>query len=232
MNYKIYTTLATFIAIFALPVKSSTADTTQQINQQAKQYLYSVYSSEQPLARTVIKLNPLSAKLNIKACSTPITFIHTPARSVRATLKAQCSAPKWTFFLSANIEQWLKIATTTRPLSKGTILGGQEVFLLETDVRRLHKPYFIDLGELFGRKLKRNLGRHKPITSAHLGKQFLIRNGDLVYIKATKGNMIVRMTGTALENGTRGEQISIKNNRSGKVIRGYVVDKGVVSVTP
>ena len=44
--------------------------------------------------------------------------------------------------------------------------------------------------------------------------------------------MIVRMTGTALENGTRGEQISIKNNRSGKVIRGYVVDKGVVSVTP
>lgn len=231
MNYKSFIRLATLITVFLLPVKGIADNSILQISQQAEQYLYSIYSSELPLARTVIKLNP-PPSMDLRACTVPITFIHTPSRSTRATLRAQCTAPKWSFFLSATIEQWAAIATTTRPLGKGTILGSQDFFLQETDVRQLNRPYFINPGELLGREIKHNIGRHQPIIPTYLKKHYLIREGDMVYIEASNKTLHIRMTGTALENGIRGEQIGIRNNRSGKTVRAYVTGKGVVSVTP
>ena len=152
-------------------------------------------------------------------------------RSNRISLKAKCDSPEWTIFITGSIEQWRVIATSTRPLSKGTILGDQDIFLRDIDVRRLNKPYFPDASELVGRELKRSLGQHKPFSPSLLAKQVLIRKGDMVYIEASTANMQIRMSGTALQDGSMGQQISVQNTRSGKLIRGYVTAKGVINVS-
>nr|WP_243432009.1 flagellar basal body P-ring formation chaperone FlgA [Aliamphritea spongicola] len=232
VNHPTITLICTFIAIFTLAVKAHASAYPTKIKQQAEEYLYSIYSVEQPLARTSIKLRPPSTQLNLSRCKQPITFKHAPTRASRVSIAAQCHNPKWRVFLTGTVEQWLPVVHTTRPLNKGTILGAKDLALIETDVRKINQAYFTDRAELFNRRLKRTLRSKKIITAQALSKHLLVRKGDHVVIEAKNGSMMVRMNGTALEDGEQGKQINVRNTRSGRVVRAYVSRVGVVSVTP
>lgn len=120
---------------------------------------------------------------------------------------------------------------SSRALSKGTILGDSDIYLREFDLKRLTSPYFRNPGELLGREIKRAIAANQILSPSLVKKKLLIRKGDMVYIEANKGPMSIRMTGTATQNGSLGEQISVTNSRSGKTVRGYVKSRGVISVT-
>lgn len=231
VNHATITSICTFIAIFTLAVKAQGSTYTTKIKQQAEEYLHSVYSVELPLARTIIKLQPLSPQLKLNRCKQPITFKHTPTRSSRLSLKVNCSQPKWSVFMTGTVEQWLPIMRTTKPLNKGTILGDNNTTLMDTNARSTRKAYFTDPSNLHGRQLKRTLGANQIITASALSKHLLIRKNDQVVIEARSNGMMVRMNGIALQDGEQGKQINVRNSRSGRVVRAYVDRVGVVSVT-
>ena len=145
-------------------------------------------------------------------------------------MKAVCDKPKWTIFVTASIEQWQPVAVTSRALSKGTILGDSDIYLKEFDTRRVTTPYFTNPGELIGREIKRAITANQIISPTLVAKKLLIRKGDMVFIEARKGSMLIRMTGTAEQDGALGEQISAINSRSGKKVHGYVKSPGIISV--
>ncbi|WP_428035642.1 flagellar basal body P-ring formation chaperone FlgA [Amphritea sp.] len=201
------------------------------ITQKAQQYLIHQYQIINPMARTVVRVTPLANALENRPCGHPISFIHAPGRASRITVKAVCKAPSWTIFISATIEQWLPVVVTSRALSKGTILGDSDIYLKEFDIQNLTSPYFTNPGELIGREIKRAVTSNQIISPTLVEKKLLIRKGDMVYIEAQKGVMLVRMTGTAEQDGALGEQITVINSRSGKQVHGYVKSQGVISVS-
>ena len=217
--------------MLAASVKSTLAANPESITQRAHQHLIKQYQTHNPFARTVIKVKPLPTALDLRRCDTPPAFIHAPGSSSRASVKAVCNSPAWTIFISATIEQWQQIVVSSRALSKGTILGDSDVYLKEFDVKRLSSSYFSNPAELIGREMKRAISSNQIISPSLVEKKLLIRKGDFVYIEAKSGSMSVRMTGTAQESGSLGEQVSVINSRSGKKIRGYVKSRGVISVT-
>ncbi|WP_290705596.1 flagellar basal body P-ring formation chaperone FlgA [Amphritea sp.] len=225
------TIIITLIAMLALPVKSALAVNLDSTTQKAHQHLINQYQVINPLARTVINVKPLPATLENRRCEAPISFVHAPGSSPRVSVKAICSRPAWTIFISATVEQWQQIVVSSRALSKGTILGDSDTYLREFDLKRLTSPYFSDPAELVGREIKRAIASNQVISPSLVEKKLLIRKGDLVYIEANKGAMSIRMTGTAKQNGSLGEQISVTNTRSGKTIRGYVKSRGIISVS-
>ena len=232
MRKTAFTILWTLITVLAVPVKSTQGADLPTLEAQAQQYLYNLYAEMAPGARTIISVNPINQHLRAKHCSAPISFNHAPVRGSRASLRAQCSSPKWSIYMTATIQQWQQIVVSSRAISKDTILGDSDLFLKEFDIRRNRSPYFVDPGEVIGRTAKRAIGAQQVISPNALEKKLLIRKGDLVYIEARqKGMTMVRMTGVALQDGALGEQISVENNRSGKVVRGYVSSRGVVRVS-
>lgn len=216
--------------MLALPVKSLLAEESLSITQTVQQYLEKQYQINHPMARTVVKVKPLAKVLDTRHCHSPITVRHTTRKSSRVSAKAICTQPNWTIFLSATVEQWQPIVLTSRALSKGTILGDSDIYLKTFDIKRLTSPYFTNPGELIGRAIKRSLAANQIISPNQVDKKLLIRKGDIVYIQANKGSMSVRMTGTAQQDGSLGEQIAVINNRSGKKVYGYVKSQGVISV--
>lgn len=225
------TIIITLIAMLALPVKSTLAGNLDSTTQKAHQHLIHQYQVINPLARTVVKVKPLPAALDNRRCEKPISFIHAPGSSSRISVKAICSHPVWTIFITATVEQWQEIVVSSRTLTKGTILGDSDIYLREFDLKRLTSPYFSNPGELLGREIKRGIASNQVISPSLVKKKLLIRKGDMVYIEANKGPMSIRMTGTAQQNGSLGEQISVTNSRSGKTVRGYVKSRGIISVT-
>ena len=215
-----------------VPVKSPLASESAALTQKAHQFLVDTYSPTAPLAETKVWVKPVAPELDKRHCNSPIAFNHTPGRGSRVSLKAVCMQPRWAIYISATIEQWLPLAVTSRALTKGTILGDADLYLKPFDIRRLNAPYFTDPGELVGRSMRRSISANQVITPSQVDKRLLIRKGDLVYIEASKGNMTIRMTGTAQRDGSLGEQVPVINTRSGKTVHGYVKSQGVVSVSP
>ncbi|WP_296059025.1 flagellar basal body P-ring formation chaperone FlgA [uncultured Amphritea sp.] len=230
MKKNIFSTLITLIAMLAVPVKGTQAVETASLTQKAQHYLEEQYQKINPMARTIVRVSPLATALDSRRCNGPIAFIHAPGRATRTTTKAICNQPAWTIFISATIEQWQAVAVTSRALSKGTILGDSDIYLKEFDTKSLTSPYFTNPGELIGREIKRAVTSNQIISATLVEKKLLIRKGDLVYIEANKGAMTVRMTGTAQQDGSLGEQISVINSRSSKQVYGYVKSQGIISV--
>ncbi|HAV88201.1 MAG TPA: flagella basal body P-ring formation protein FlgA, partial [Pseudomonas sp.] len=66
------------------------------------------------------------------------------------------------------------------------------------------------------------------LTPAMLELAEVIRRGDQVVISAGNQSVNVRMPGEALTDGAPGEQIRVKNLRSGRIVRARVTGPGQV----
>ena len=102
--------------------------------------------------------------------------------------------------------------------------------MAERDVGLLNQGYLTALKQALGKKLTRPLQPDHVIAPTHVQIAEAIRKGDQVVISARSGGMSVRMPGEALSDGIIGKQISVRNQRSNRVVRARVVGPGQVEV--
>lgn len=184
-------------------------------------------------ARYEINVNPLDPRLRLAACDSDLTqSLESPAQPVgRVTVRVSCpgSAP-WTLFVPAQVHLLLPVVVSTRPLDRETIIGADDITLIEQDIGPLSRGYLTSPELVIGRKMTRALRAGQPLTPALLQVAESIKRGDQVVISARSGAINVRMPGEALSGGTLGQQISVRNLGSQRVIKARVMGPGQVEV--
>ena len=108
--------------------------------------------------------------------------------------------------------------------------GWLAVMLAERDVGLLNQGYLTALKQAIGKKLTRPLLPDQVLAPIHVQMADAIRKGDQVVISARSAGISVRMQGEALSDGIIGKQISVRNQRSNRVIRARVIGPGQVEV--
>src|SRR5690606_34401706 len=116
------------------------------------------------------------------------------------------------------------------PLKRDSIVGPDDIALIEQDVGLLGRGYITDPTQAVGKKLTRPVQADQVLTPAQLQLAESVRRGDQVVISARSGGISVRMQGEALSGGTLGQQISVRNLSSQRVVRARVVGHGQVEV--
>lgn len=86
---------------------------------------------------------------------------------------------------------------------------------------------FSDFSELEGMAARRSIRAGEVIRPNMLVAPQLVKRGDQVRIVARREQIEVSMAGEALDNGTRGAIIRVKNS-SGTQIRARVIEAGTV----
>ncbi len=184
-------------------------------------------------SRVDIKMGQLDSRLRLTQCSTPLTTSLAPGShfSGKATVHVKCTgdAP-WTVFINANIRLFAEVIHTAEPLPRGHILGKHDLVSIESDLSQLRSGYYTRAEQLIGQQLKRRLPQHKIIKVNYVKPPTLIKRGEIVSIVAKNTGYSVKMSGTALMNGIRGERIRVKNLSSKRIIEGTVKEAGVVSI--
>ncbi len=100
--------------------------------------------------------------------------------------------------------------------------------LQEVELSRLPQGFYTNIDNILDHELKTALISGQPISPTHVAPPVLVHQGDTVTIEAGSAGITVHTLGTALENGRLGQQISVRNNRSDKVLRSRVVARGRV----
>ncbi len=86
------------------------------------------------------------------------------------------------------------------------------------------------LEEVLGKPVRKTLRAGDPVVPTALGKDVLIKRGDLVTMVAEYGSIVVTTTGKARGEGTLGDRIVVENTSSRKRVEGIIVDERTVRV--
>jgi flagella basal body P-ring formation protein FlgA len=180
-----------------------------------------------------VSVGRLDSRLRMPRCSQPLQPFW-PAGGKRlgnVTVGLRCEAPKsWSLYVQAQVQQLAPVVVTGRPLSRGEVLGLQDVELVGHDLARLHSGYYGAPDEVAGMVMKRSVKAGMVLTPALLKPQLLIKRGEKVTILADTGAVQVRMEGKALMDGARGQVIRVRNLSSKREVEAAVVAPGIVQV--
>ena len=148
------------------------------------------------------------------------------------SLRFNCTSANWSTYITFQASISYSIAVAIKPITKGQKIGSNNVKFVLQDITKSTKGYFKSPENLFGQDAKRAIRSTEIITPYMLTPPVLINKGDSIMIQAGSGGLIISTIGTALQNGKKGKQIRVKNNRSGKTIRAYVSSRGLVTTRP
>jgi flagellar basal body P-ring formation protein FlgA len=183
--------------------------------------------------RHEIQINRLDPRLRLPLCDQPLTTtLESPAEPIgRVTLRVRCSGTSpWTVFVPAQVRLYREVVIASRPLKRNNLVTDMDIILAERDVGLLNQGYLTALKQASGKKLTRSLLPDQVLSPTHVQLAEAIRKGDQVVISARSGGISVRMPGEALSDGAVGRQISVRNQRSKRVIKARVIGPGQVEV--
>ncbi|MCW9012229.1 MAG: flagellar basal body P-ring formation chaperone FlgA [Gammaproteobacteria bacterium] len=214
------------------PVPTPSLQSHDSIRQQVKAFIGSK-ASLQKYSRVVIDVGYLDSRLKLNHCSESVkTFLAPGAKLIgKTTVGVRCDSPKpWTLYVPATIDLYADVYQTTGPIEKGQLISEADISLVNTNLARLNYGYFSDKTQLIGKQAKRRLSQNRVITPNQVKKPLLIKRGEQVALVIASDSFSVKMSGTAMMNGSRGERIRVKNLSSKRIIEGTVTQTGEVAV--
>lgn len=224
------------VCLFAALMGTAQAEESYQsqdaLRQSARHFLETQLSSRAQ-ASAEIALGRLDSRLRLSPCDTPLQpFLPAGAKlQGRLSVGIRCSdTTPWTVYLSADIKVFADVMVAARPLSRGETLASGDTVPLRMEVSKLNSGYYLRDDELAGKILRRAIPAGQALTPRVLREPLLVHRGDDVTIIATTAGLQVRMKGKALEDGTRGARVSVRNTRSKRIVEGTAVKPGEVQV--
>lgn len=183
--------------------------------------------------RIDIQIANLDPRLQIPVCPAPL---ETEVRSQnpnggRVTVRITCTgeAP-WTRHIAATVDIYRDVIVARSALSRGARLAAADLSTEERNISQLRGRVYSNATELLGMELQRSLAPGTPLTDALIQEPVLVKRGETVVLTATRGNVSIRQTATAMQDGRKGQQISVRNNSSERTIQAIVTGTGEADV--
>lgn len=211
-----------------LPLSIVEASINNALEDEARTFLHQHLQKTYSDSRINISLNPISTRVKLVTCKQPVQFKPSQTGSSRVSLRASCSQPRWQIYMTAKVQITKPVLVTNRAIIKNQIIQAHDLSLRDTDITTLRNQFFTHMDAVVGKAAKYNLGSGKVIKSSMLADAILIRKDDAVIIEGGRGALTIRTAGTALSNGKEGQQIPVRNDKSGRVIKAFVIAPGLV----
>lgn len=146
----------------------------------------------------------------------------------RQLYRMECTAPVWQLQARADVRLTLPVLISSRDLPKGHVVQPGDLQTKAMEIHRLFRDFTINAADLLGRKVLRRVRVGQILTQDQLQAPILVKTGDIVLIRAGSSDFSATMKGEALQDGIAGDGVKVKNLSSGRIIQGWVVEKGLV----
>jgi flagella basal body P-ring formation protein FlgA len=231
-NIKTFLTLLPFLTLLATFMTKSHASNVEHryIENFAAEYLKEQLdtSAKKKLTIEVTEIDP---RIKLENCEThfdaniPENFT---GRNISIKITCADSIP-WHIYLTAKIKTVIPVLVAKKSISRGNLLDDSNMKISYIDSYKIRGTFIEDISKVSGTKAKRRITKNRLIT---LKNTCTVCKGSQVSIIARSKNFTIKTHGEALDSGNIGEQISVKNERSGKVITAKVkaINKVVINL--
>jgi flagellar basal body P-ring formation protein FlgA len=187
------------------------------------------YGDQAKITYTISKLDP---RLSMPDCPQALSTESKSLNSIgRMNIKVSCQQTAlWSLYVPVSINVTRPVVSVIEPIAKGSQIDAGQLQLREMDISKLNGSYFTSLKNVIGMQARRPLRPDRPVLASQLQQPVMIKKGESVLVSATSGSLVVKIPGTALMDGRKGQQINIRNQQSKRIIKGRVIAPGQVTV--
>ncbi|MCF2856498.1 flagellar basal body P-ring formation protein FlgA [Pseudoalteromonas sp. SMS1] len=213
----------------AMPAVYAQTYESEQIQKLAIKYV-EAHTIQETKGEINIKALPLDTRLPNRACPSPLNVSSKakPPFTRQVTVQVRCDdRERWVQFVHVKIEVLFPVIVSAQQLDKGVVLQAEDLKIAMRPKHFVRASNIDDVTMLIGSKTKRRIQADKPIIMRHI---CMVCKGDTVIIVAGNEHFAIKTQGIALQDGNLGDQIRVKNTKSGKTIRARVKDVDSVAV--
>jgi len=132
--------------------------------------------------------------------------------------------------IAGRYEGTMRVPVLTRQFKRGDVITVSDIELRSVAERQLRKDTIDNTAALVGQSPVRMISAGRPIRAAEISRPAVVKKGQLVQMHYTTPYMTIRTTGEALEDGSTGSLIRVKNTKSEKAVSARVTSEGNVEV--
>ncbi|MBB1407370.1 flagellar basal body P-ring formation chaperone FlgA [Pseudoalteromonas nigrifaciens] len=149
-----------------------------------------------------------------------------PPFNRQVTLQIKCNdTNNWAQYVHVRVTETAPVVVANVNLARGEVITAAHLSIEMRSTHFIRVQYLDNPALLIGSRSKRNIRSGMPLL---LSQICMVCKGDAVNINANIKGLKVKTTGIALEDGSLGEQVKVKNKKTGKVLNARV--DGVESV--
>lgn len=130
--------------------------------------------------------------------------------------------------VSGRAQELIDVIYPVRTINAGEIIDADDLKIISAPASSLVGDHFHSINNVIGLEAKRALLAGKFIRVRDLGKQVMVRRGEVVRLVFVRGSLELTAEGMALEDGQIGQNIRISNEISGQLRYGNVVGQNLV----
>jgi len=195
----------------------------------AKDYI--VTHLDPQLKQPQIIITPLSIVALKPTCAKPPQISYNTKQRVGAiTLTISCVQPAWRQYVNAKVSGLLPVVVTEQDLDAGQSVNAQLVRIDWHPNSQVTHNHLRELDSIDHKSARQFIAKGTALQQHHLKNTLLVQKNDLVKIISADSRFHIEMNGMALEAGTIGQAIKVKNLSSGKTIKAYIESADTVSV--
>jgi len=179
-------------------------------------------------SKTQLSALPLDSRIPDRICISPLqlTSASEPPFNRQVTIQAKCEDEQsWAQYVHVRVVEMTPVVVANANLARGEVITKSHLSIQMKPSHFVRVQYLDDPTMLVGSRSKRNIRSGMPVL---LNQICMVCKGDSVNIYANLRGLRIKTSGIALEDGTLGEQVQIKNKKSGKILNARV--DGVESV--
>jgi flagella basal body P-ring formation protein FlgA len=228
-NIKIFLIFFLFLAL-----SPAYAQKNQFSHQEIEQFVYNFLKtqlSKTDNSRVEINVSRLDPRINIQPCANSLQAKMPERHNNRhLTIKVFCDQQNsWHFYLNARVSVKQPVVIVSQNLAKGSVLTKDNLAIDYIDTFNIRGEVYTDIKTFIGAKSRRRLASGQPLTKKAI---CVVCKGDTVTLIAQSSDFTLKTLGVAMENGFAGEQISVKNKKSGKMVQASVksVNKVIINL--
>ncbi|MBT3557196.1 MAG: flagellar basal body P-ring formation protein FlgA [Rhodospirillales bacterium] len=132
--------------------------------------------------------------------------------------------------LSGRIYQTMEVPFTTRAIQSGEVISERDIEWRRVRVSRISNDTMTSARDIFGKTPRRNLKIGDMIRASQIEAPVLVPRKSLVTVLLEHPFMTLTVQGRALESGSLGDVIRIKNNHSNVIVDAVVTGSGYAVV--
>lgn len=199
-----------------------------QVQHTAEEYVKTMVDKP-ARGQLTVKAANLDSRLKLSHCPTPLDASIPGKQSLSGniTVLIRCPTDGWQVYVPVQTRLLLPRVVAVKPLSRGVVLSDADLDIRMIEARFQRGVLFDDPAQIIGSKVKRNVRIGEAIEGNDI---CLVCRNDSVRIKAGRSGLNVVTKGTALSDGSLGEQIRVQNSKSKRVIDGVITGVGEVTV--
>ncbi len=204
----------------------------QTLNDAVQQKLQQLLLAQHPEARGTFAPVTLHPSVSDKACDAYELKVNQTQWRNQIPVQVRCLQPQWSFYVNVKSRVQLPAFTPLRLMQRDEPLSASNLTRAWFDAATLRQGLLTDLSQIEQRTPRTNLRAGQPVYVHQLKPRQLVNKGDQVTVRAVIGSAGVSSTGIALQNGKLGQQIRIRNISSGRIIKAWVWQAGLVGNRP